>query len=47
VQCQPGNATDFCLCIKDGMPIDKCPQPQGSGLSCDIEQGCCAKAFFN
>ena len=47
VQCQPGNATDFCLCLKDGKPIDKCPQPQGTGLSCDIEKGCCAKAFFN
>ncbi|MEP7126092.1 MAG: hypothetical protein ABJE95_34485 [Byssovorax sp.] len=46
VQCTPGNATDFCLCIKDGKPVDKCPQPQGMGLSCDIVKGCCAKAFF-
>jgi hypothetical protein len=46
VQCQPGNATDFCLCIKDGMPIDKCTQPQGTGLSCNVQQGCCANVFF-
>ena len=46
VQCQPGNATDFCVCFKDGMPIDKCGQPQGTGLSCSIEKGCCASAFF-
>lgn len=46
VQCTPGNAADSCTCIKDGMPIDKCGQPQGTGLSCNIEQGCCAKSFF-
>lgn len=46
VQCQPGNATDFCVCFKNGMPIDKCGQPQGTGLSCSIEQGCCAQSFF-
>ena len=46
VQCQPGNATDLCLCIKNGMPIKKCPQPQGMGLSCDIIKGCCAASFF-
>jgi hypothetical protein len=46
VQCSPGNATDFCLCLKNGKPIDKCAQPQGTGLSCDIEKGCCAKVFF-
>jgi hypothetical protein len=46
VQCQPGNAMDFCVCIKDGNPLDKCAQPQGTGLSCDIVKGCCAKVFF-
>jgi hypothetical protein len=46
VQCTPGNATDFCTCFKDGMPIDKCGEPQGTGLACSIEQGCCAKSFF-
>ncbi len=46
VQCQPGNAMDFCVCIKNGMPINKCTQPQGNGLSCDIVKGCCGKVFF-
>ena len=45
-QCVPKNATDFCVCLENGMIIDKCLQPQGSGLSCDIVKGCCAKAFF-
>ena len=46
VQCSPGNAMDYCLCIKDGMPINKCAQPQGTGLSCDIVKGCCGSSFF-
>ena len=46
VQCTPGNATDFCTCFKDGMPIDKCGEPQVTGLSCSIEKGCCASSFF-
>lgn len=46
VQCTPGNATDFCTCIKDGVPIGKCTEPQDNGVSCDINVGCCAAQFF-
>jgi hypothetical protein len=46
VQCSPGNATDFCLCLKDGTPIGKCTQPQSGGPTCDIFGGCCATVFF-
>jgi hypothetical protein len=46
VQCTPGNATDVCLCLKDGMPVGKCSQPQTGSLSCDILKGCCGGVFF-
>lgn len=46
VQCTPGNATDFCVCIKDGTPIGKCTEPQTNGTSCDLVNGCCGSMFF-
>ncbi len=46
VECTPGDATDFCTCFENGVPIDKCPEGQQTGLSCDVFAGCCAAAFF-
>lgn len=46
VECMPGNATDFCTCFENGVPIDKCAESQQTGLSCDVFGGCCAAAFF-
>lgn len=46
VTCTPGNATDFCTCFEDGVPVGKCAEPQQTGLSCDIVSGCCSTVFF-
>lgn len=46
VECSPGNATDFCTCFKDGVPVGKCTMPQTGMMSCGIVDGCCADVFF-
>jgi hypothetical protein len=40
--CTPGNATDFCTCIQDGVIVGKCTEQQPSATSCDVVKGCCA-----
>lgn len=46
IECTPGNATDFCTCLEDGMPVGKCSVPQTGMATCDILDGCCAAVFF-
>jgi hypothetical protein len=47
VECTPGNATDFCTCIEDGVTIGNCSMTQtGMPMACDILEGCCADVFF-
>jgi len=47
VYCSAGDkATESCVCLKNGMPISKCLEPQDTGLSCNIVKGCCAASFF-
>lgn len=46
VKCTPGNATDFCTCFEDGIPVDECTMSQTGMNTCDLFQGCCAEVFF-
>jgi hypothetical protein len=46
VTCMPGDATDFCTCFENGVPVGKCGESQQSGLSCDAFSGCCGAVFF-
>lgn len=47
VECTPGNATDFCTCLEEGVTIGQCTVPQmGMMTTCDILEGCCVDVFF-